>query len=83
MKDTMSECLFGENEREMRDLRNETCTNLTIQLSLLMKSMKPGEKRRIIVTPKQYIQIEEIPDRFHIKITKEICRDDLLITLQK
>ena len=83
MKDTMSECLFGENDCEMRDLRNETCTNLTIQLSLLMKSMKPGDKRKIIVTPKQYVQIEGVPGRFSINSTKELSRYDILITLSK
>lgn len=77
----MSECLYGNVELIPADLRDETCTNLTIALSLLMRRIKPGELRSIIVTSKQYIQIEGIPEKRKLKVTKEEFGDDLLITL--
>ena len=76
----MSECLSGNPKSELKDLRDETCTNLSIQLSLLMKRMRVGEQRKIIVTRKQYPQIEGIPERYKIHAMREEYGDDYLLT---
>lgn len=65
----------------MRDLRDETCTNVSIQLSLLMKRLKRGEVKKIMLTRKQYAQVEGINKRFHLSMEKEESGNDLLITI--
>ena len=65
----------------MRDLRDETCTNVSIQLSLLMKRLKRGEVKKIMLTRKQYDQIEGINQRFHLSMEKEESGNDYLITI--
>lgn len=76
----MSEHLFGNNCQFM-DLRNETCTNLSIQFSLLVKRMKEGEIQKIMLTRKQYSQIEGIPPRLKLFMKKEKSGNDYLITI--
>ncbi|KAF5091515.1 hypothetical protein KHC33_05135 [Methanospirillum sp. J.3.6.1-F.2.7.3] len=77
----MSECLYGNVDCSMRDLRDETCTNVSIQLSLLMKRLKRGEVKKIMLTRKQYAQVEGINKRFHLSMEKEESGNDLLITI--
>lgn len=77
----MSECLYGNVDCSIRDFRNETCTNVSIQLSLLMKRIKRGEIKKIMLTRKQYDQIEGINQRFHLSMQKEESGNDYLITI--
>ena len=77
----MSECLYGNVECSMRDLRDETCTNVSIQLSLIMKRLKQGEMKKIMLTRKQYAQIEGINQRFHLFMEKEESGNDYLVTI--
>jgi|GEM_PF-2144770 len=79
----MSECLYGDPELKCSDLRDETCTNLSIRLSLLLKKMKIGDRQKIVVTQKQFSQIDGIPERNNIQTIKERMNEDVLITLEK
>lgn len=65
------------------DIRNETCTNLSILLKLLTRKIKPGETIPLIVTRKQLIQIEEIVAQYGISVHHEPLPEDLLVTVTK
>ena len=77
----MSECLYGDINCSIVDLREETCTNVSIRLSLLIKRMKKGDIQKILITRTQYHQVEGIPQRFNIFMEKEESGHDCLITL--
>ena len=65
------------------DIRDETCTNLSILLKLLIRNIKPGEPVQFIVSKKQVIQIEEILSKNGIGIHEEKLHQDLLLTVAK
>jgi TusA-related sulfurtransferase len=65
------------------DIRDETCTNLTILLKLFIRKIQPGEVLQVIGTKKQLIQIEDIVSGFGISVSHEVLPEDLLISLGK
>ncbi len=68
---------------EPSDIRNETCTNLSILINLLIRRIQPGDCVSLVVTRKQLIHIEEILTERGIVIRQQPLPEDLLITLSK
>jgi hypothetical protein len=68
---------------EPADIRDETCTNLSILLKLLIRNIKPGEAIPLIVTRKQLIMIEEILVQHNISVHHEPLPEDLLVTVSR
>lgn len=68
---------------EPSDIRNETCTNLSILINLLIRRIQPGDCVSLVVTRKQLLHIEEILTERGIVIGQQALPEDLLITLSK
>lgn len=79
----MSECLYGDTDCPIVDLREETCTNVSIRLSILMKKMKKGELQKFLITRPQYLQVEGIPKRYNLFMDKEQAGEDYIITISQ
>ncbi len=65
------------------DIRDETCTNLTILLALLMRNIKPDETVQVIATKRQLIQIEEVVTGHGILVHHTSLPEDLLVSFSK
>ncbi len=68
---------------EPSDIRNETCTNLSILINLLIRKIQPGDFVSLVVTRKQLLHIEEILAERGFVIGQQPLPEDLLITLSK
>lgn len=68
---------------EPSDIRDETCTNLSILLNLLIRNIRAGDTIPLIATKKQAIQIEEILVPQGIRVWYEPLPEDLLVTISK
>lgn len=65
------------------DIRDETCTNLSILLKLLIRNIKPGDTVPLITTKKQLILIEDILSKNGLRVHHEPLPDDLLVTVTR
>lgn len=65
------------------DLRDESCTNLAIRIALIMKSMKSGDDRAILVTRKQSAGMAGIPERSGVRVVTEPSGNDILLLLHR
>ena len=65
------------------DIREETCTNLSIFLKLLIRNMKPGSTIPLIATKKQVIQMEEILPPHGISVQSAPLPEDLLVMVTR
>jgi hypothetical protein len=68
---------------EPADIRDETCTNLSILLKLLIRNINPGETIQMIATKKQLIQIEEVLSQNGIYVQSSQLPVDLLLEVTK
>jgi len=68
---------------EPADIRDETCTKLSVLLKLLMRNIKPGETIPLIVTKKQLNQIEEILLPYGFSVQHEPLPEDLLVSVTR
>ncbi|WP_319579896.1 hypothetical protein [uncultured Methanospirillum sp.] len=65
------------------DIRDETCTNLSLLLNLLIRNIKPGEEFQVITTRRQLVQIEEVLRQNNIDVEHESLPEDLLVTISR
>ncbi|HWQ63090.1 MAG TPA: hypothetical protein VN429_01640 [Methanospirillum sp.] len=68
---------------EPADIRDESCTNLSILLKLLIRNINPGETIQMIATKKQLIQIEEVLSENGIYVQSSPLPLDLLLEVTK
>nr|WP_319538606.1 hypothetical protein [uncultured Methanospirillum sp.] len=68
---------------EPTDIRDETCTNLSLLLNLLIRNIKPGERFQVITTRRQLVQIEEVLRQNNIDVEHESLPEDLLVTISR
>jgi hypothetical protein len=68
---------------EPADIRDETCTNLSILLKLLIRNSKQGVPASFIATRKQLATIREILSEPEFTISGEPLPEDLLVTVLK